>query len=98
MSKIYVGNLPFSATEGTLENFISEFGFAVDEVHIIRDMHSGRSKGFGFVTLSESVDGDEAISTLDGKSLDGRTLRVDRAREKRPGRNQDRSGGHNRWS
>lgn len=98
MNKIYVGNLPFTATEGSLESFISEFGFAVAEVKIVRDAHTGRSRGFGFVELGESVDRDEAISVLDGKSMEGRALKVDAARDKQSGgggrpRSFDRRGG-----
>jgi RNA recognition motif-containing protein len=82
MSKIFVGNLNFNLEESALETFIRDAGVAVSNVNIIRDAYSGRSRGFGFVELDESQDVDEAISTLNGKDLDGRTLRVDRAHER----------------
>ena len=82
MSKIFVGNLNFNLEEGVLETFIKEAGVEVQNVNIIRDAYSGRSRGFGFVELEEAQDVDEAISTLNGKDLDGRTLRVDRAHER----------------
>ena len=82
MSKIFVGNLNFNLEEGVLETFIRDAGVEVQNVNIIRDAYSGRSRGFGFVELDEGQDVDDAISTLNGKDLDGRTLRVDRAHER----------------
>ncbi len=90
MSKIFVGNLNFNLEESVLETFIKEAGVAVQNVNIIRDAYSGRSRGFGFVELEETQDVDEAISTLNGKDLDGRALRVDRAHERDSG---SRGGG-----
>lgn len=82
MKKLFIGNIPFSVSEGTLEAFIQEFGVGVREVKIIRDLQSQRSKGFGFAVLDEEQDLDEAISALNSKTLEGRTLRVDRAHER----------------
>ncbi len=90
MSKIFVGNLSFNLEEAVLETFIKEAGVEVQNVSIIRDAYSGRSRGFGFVELEDAQDVDEAISTLNGKDLDGRALRVDRAHERDAGA---RSGG-----
>jgi len=83
MKKIYVGNLDFRATEGTLRSFCEQCGVEVHDVKIISDRYTGRSRGFGFVELAESQDLSEAISVLNGKSMDGRSLRVDEAQQRR---------------
>ena len=82
MSKLFVGNLNFDLSESTLETFIREAGVEVQDVKIIRDINTGRSRGFGFVELDDGANLEEAISTLNGKDLEGRTLRVDRAHER----------------
>ena len=88
--KLYVGNLPYQVTEEELRNLFSQAG-AVTAVDIIMDRDTGRSKGFAFVTMGSSEDADNAIRTVNGRSLGGRDLRVSaaRPREDRP----DRSGG-----
>lgn len=80
MSKLYVGNLPWSCTEADLENFFSSFG-SVQSATIVIDRESGRSRGFGFVEM-ESDNVDEVIQSADGQELNGRSLRVDRAQER----------------
>jgi len=82
--KIYVGNLPFSATEEEVRTLFEEFG-TVHEVKMISDRETGRFRGFGFVEM-EDDDADTAISKVDGKELGGRALRVSEARERPPGR------------
>ena len=82
MNKIFVGNLSFSVSESALEMFIREFGIEVEEIRIIRDRYTGRSRGFGFVELRDGQDLDEVISQLHGRNLEGRDLRVDRANER----------------
>ncbi len=82
MNKIFVGNLSFSVSESALEMFIREFEVEVEEIRIIRDRYTGRSRGFGFVELREGQDLDEVISKLHGRNLEGRDLRVDRANER----------------
>jgi RNA recognition motif-containing protein len=79
-TNIYVGNLSFKTTETELEHLFSQFG-PVSHVNIIQDRETGRSRGFGFVEM-ESEHANVAISTLDGTELDGRSLRVNVAREK----------------
>lgn len=88
MQKIFIGNLPFSATESTLEAFIREFGLEVAEVKVIRDMTTGRSRGFGFVQLADGQNVEDAIALLNGKAMEGRALRVNEAHER------SRSGRH----
>ncbi len=78
MSKrIYVGNLPFSATDHEVREMFAEFG-DVTSVNLISDRETGRPRGFGFVEMSEG--GDEAIAALNGKDMGGRTLNVNEAR------------------
>lgn len=79
--KVYIGNFPYDTTEDDLKNALSPFG-TVTYVKIITDRESGRSKGFGFAEF-DSPDGMEAaISNLDGKDFNGRTIKVNEAREK----------------
>ena len=84
---IYVGNLPYSATEDDLRDAFSEFG-EVSSVNIITDKYSGQSKGFGFVEMSNDSEADKAIEALNETSLKGRNIRVNQAkpREERPQR------------
>jgi cold-inducible RNA-binding protein len=77
--KLYVGNISWTTTETELQTKFSEFG-SVEEVIIIRDKISGRSKGFGFVTFANDEEADAAISTLNGESYNGRPLTVNEAR------------------
>jgi len=95
MNKLYVGNLPFGSTEDGLGQFARDQGVEVDQVSIITDMHTGRSRGFGFIELAASQDLQAAITALNGKEFEGRPLRVDRAKERSPG---GRPGGHGGWS
>ena len=81
---IYVGNLPFSATEPDVRSLFEEFG-TVHEVKMITDRETGRFRGFGFVEMEED-EANKAISELDGKEFDGRNLRVNEARERPGGR------------
>jgi RNA recognition motif-containing protein len=81
--KIYVGNLPFSASEPELEELFSSHG-AVESVSIITDRETGRSRGFAFVEMDADA-ADAAIQALDGRDMGGRPLRVNEARERRGG-------------
>lgn len=101
--KIYVGNLPFSATSESLSEVFSRFG-EVGSSKIITDRDTGRSKGFGFVEMSDSQAADTAIAQLHGSDLGGRALTVNEARpmEKREGgfrggNRSDSRGQGNRW-
>ena len=80
--KIYVGNMPFSVTDGDLRAKFEEFG-AVEEVTIITDRDTGRPRGFGFVTMPNSDEANAAISALNETEMDGRTLKVNEARPRR---------------
>ena len=84
MSKnLYVGNLPFTTTTDDLQDTFSEYG-TVTRAQVISDRETGRSRGFGFVEMSDGAEA--AIAALNGKEFQGRTLTVNeaRAREERP--------------
>ncbi len=78
---IYVGNVPFRMSEEELKNLFAEFG-TVESARIITDRDSGRSKGFGFVEMTEKEAGLAAIENLNGKEFNDRELRVNEARPK----------------
>lgn len=84
--KLYIGNLPYSMDEEGLRKLFS--AFSPDEVSVIKDKFSGRSKGFGFVTISDDASAKKAIDELNGKDCDGRELKVSEAKpmEERPER------------
>jgi RNA recognition motif-containing protein len=81
MKNIFVGNLSFGATEGSVRTMFEAYG-AVDRVSIITDRDTGQAKGFGFVEMSANADADRAIAELNGRDLDGRALNVNEARPK----------------
>ena len=82
--KLYVGNLPFSATEQELRDLFSAHG-SVDTVNVITDRETGRPRGFAFVEMSEESAASDAIRALDGNDMGGRPLRVNEAEDKRGG-------------
>ncbi len=92
-NKIYVGNLSFNVVEDILNEVFTQFG-SVSSCKIITDRETGRSKGFGFVEMSSSQEAREAISSLDGKELDGRNLKVNEAK---PQERRDGGSRGNRW-
>jgi len=81
-NRLYVGNLPYSATAEELKTLFGEVGEVTDAV-VITDKMSGRSKGFGFVTMGTDELADKAVKDLDGKDMDGRPLKVNIARAPR---------------
>lgn len=91
--KLYVGNLSYNMTDDSLKDAFAQAG-TVESATIIVDKMSGRSKGFGFVEMSNDEEAQAAIDMWDGKELDGRTIKVNEARpmEARP----PRQGGFNR--
>ena len=76
--KLYVGNLPFSATEDSLKEAFLQFG-TVESVSIITDRDTGQSKGFGFLELATPQEAASAISKMNGSEMDSRTLKVSEA-------------------
>ena len=91
-TKLYVGNLPYSCDDQTLQNTFSQFG-KVESARVITDRASGRSKGFGFVEMSDTESANKAIEELNGRDFMGRNLSVSEAR---PQEDRPRSGGGNR--
>jgi cold-inducible RNA-binding protein len=79
---IFVGNLPFSATGADLEQLFGEYG-TIDSAAVINDRETGRSRGFGFVEMSDAGEAKKAIEELNGYEFDGRALTVNEARPRR---------------
>ena len=90
MKKIYVGNLPFSATESQVKELFGQHG-NVQSVSLINDRETGRPRGFGFVEIEDSGLAN-ALKALDGHEMDGRALKVNEAQDK-----PRNSGGGSRW-
>lgn len=82
--KLYVGNLPFSVDEAGLKNLFKDFN--PSEVALIKDKFSGRSKGFGFVTIEDDASAKKAISEMNEKDVEGRKLKVNEAKPMDPDR------------
>jgi cold-inducible RNA-binding protein len=94
MKNLYVGNLPHSTTEAELRNLFEAHGTA-QKITLVTDRDTGRSRGFGFVEMSNATEADRAIATLNGTDLGGRTLTINEAKPKldRPGRGSPRFAG-----
>ena len=88
--RIFVGNLPFSATDQVLLDTFAQYG-NVESAKVITDRATGRSKGFGFVEMSSEDEAQAAVNMFNGTDVDGRSIVVDIARERAP-----REGGFNR--
>ena len=96
MSKIYVGNLPFSADEDAVRTLFAQHG-TVDSVALIMDRETGRPRGFGFVEMPRA-DAARAIQNLNGQDMGGRPLKVNEAQDKpRGGGGGGGGGGQRRW-
>jgi RNA recognition motif-containing protein len=78
---IYVGNLPYTATQDDLSNLFGKFG-EVTSVKVVTDKFSGKSRGYGFVEMAEDAKGSDAIEKLNGQDFKGRELRVSAAKPK----------------
>jgi len=103
-TKLYVGGLAYSVTEGRLQELFSAHG-TVASANVISDKFTGQSRGFGFVEMSSNSEAQSAIQALNGTQFEGRSLTVNEAKPmaKRDnfggggGRGGDRDGGRNRW-
>ena len=91
MKKIYVGNLPFSATEDEITQLFGQHG-TVHSVALINDRETGRPRGFGFIEVDDN-DLSTMIQNLDGKEMDGRALRVNEAQDRPRGGGGGGGGG-----
>ncbi len=91
---IYVGNLPYSVTDGELQDLFAQFG-DVSSARVISDRETGRAKGFGFVEMRDNAEANKAIEALNGSDMNGRALRVNESQPKpRTGGGGGRGG---RW-
>ncbi len=98
MKKIYVGNFAFSLTEGDLRTMFEPYG-KVEAVTLVTDRDTGRSRGFGFVEMTEDNEASSAIAALNGRDSGGRPLTVNEARPKveRAGRGAGGGSRQSRW-
>jgi RNA recognition motif-containing protein len=106
-NKLYVGGLPYSVTDGRLQEIFTEHG-TVESARVVSDKFTGQSRGFGFVEMSSGGEAQKAIDALNGTQLDGRTLTVNEAKPMAPrsndggggggrGNRSGGGGGRNRW-
>ena len=91
--KLYVGNLSFNTSAQDLETMFGEIG-TVESTNIIEDRETGRSRGFAFVEMSSNEEGQNAISELNGKEIDGRELKVNEAKPRENRSNGGSRGGY----
>lgn len=96
MAKIYVGNLSFDTSDDTLLQLFTGNGYQVESARVIRDMNSGRSRGFGFVEMGSAEEAAKAIAQLNGHSVDGRALQVNEAKPQAPRGHSGRGRGGGR--
>jgi len=104
LKNIFVGNLNFNTGEDELRQLFEGYG-QVDRVSIMTDRETGRSRGFGFVEMTNAEEAERAIAALNGSQMGGRTLNVNEARPKPErssggggrGRDREHGGGRNRW-
>jgi len=90
-NKLYIGNLPYSADQQTLQDAFGKCG-TVESVNVIMDRQTGQSKGFAFVEMSSSGEAQKAIQEIHGSTIDGRAVTVNEAKPQ-----EKRSGGGGRW-
>ena len=93
--KLYVGNLPFSATEADLRELFEAHG-SIESINVITDRETGRPRGFAFVEMEDTESATKAMQALDGRDMGGRNLKVNEANE-RPPRGGGGGGGRGRY-
>ena len=94
--KLYVGNLPFSATESAISDKFAACG-TVESAKLITDRATGQSKGFGFIEMASDSEAHAAIDKFNGTDYDGRPMKVNEARPKESGGSRSGYGGGGRW-
>jgi RNA recognition motif-containing protein len=99
--KLFVGGISWNTSDADLSQAFGQFGEIV-EATVVTDRETGRSRGFGFVVFADDADADKAMSAMNGSELDGRTIRVDEAHDRKPrrefgGGGAGRGGGGGRW-
>jgi len=93
-NNLYVGNLSYETNEDALRTLFAEYG-EIESVNLITDRYTGRSRGFAFVEMSTEQAAQQAVSGLNGKRVDEREIKVDKAKPKRDSRESDR--GRSAW-
>ena len=91
--KLFVGNLPYSATEADITDFFSQAGVTVDAVNVMRDRFTGEARGFGFVEINDDTAANHAIEACNGRDLMGRAMVVNEARPMVPREGHGGGGG-----
>ncbi len=92
-TRLYVGNLPFSCSDDQLRALFESTGVQVTDLHMVTDRETGRPRGFAFVEVANAAQANDAISALNGKNHEGRTLTVNEARERTGGGGGGGGGG-----
>ena len=93
MTKLYVGNLSFEVTDDSLHQLFTSKGFQVTSARVVCDREGGRSRGFGFVELSDGDNAEKAITEMNGFTVRGRALQVNEARPQGTGRSSGYASG-----
>jgi RNA recognition motif-containing protein len=91
--KLFVGNLPYSATEADITDFFTQAGVSVDSVNVMRDRFTGEARGFGFVEINDDGAANRAVEACNGRDLMGRALVVNEARPMVPREGRGGGGG-----
>jgi len=94
--KLFVGNLPYAATEADVTDFFTQAGVTVDSVNVMRDRFTGEARGFGFVEIHDDTAANHAIEACNGRDLLGRALVVNEARPMVPREGGGGGGGRGR--
>jgi RNA recognition motif-containing protein len=94
--KLFVGNLPYSATEADITDFFTQTGVTVDSVNVMRDRFTGEARGFGFVEINDDTAANHAIEACNGRDLMGRAMVVNEARPMVPREGHGGGGGGRR--
>ncbi len=94
--KLFVGNLPYSATEADITDFFSQAGVSIDSVNVMRDRFTGEARGFGFVKINDDSAANRAVEACNGRDLMGRALVVNEARPMVPREGRGGGGGGDR--
>jgi nucleolin len=79
MPRLFIGNIPHASSDAELREWVESRGFSVASAQVIYDRNTGKSRGFGFVTLSEEIDLQVALNMLNGRRMDGRVVTVNEA-------------------
>src|SRR6266853_3118942 len=94
--RLFVGNLPYGASESDIETFFAQAGVTVDAVNVMRDRFSGEARGFGFVDINDAAAANRAIEACNGRDLMGRAVVVNEARPMVPREGHGGGGGYAR--